>query len=88
MKNEGLCLDDSYIADDLNDPEELESTWETWTPDPIDADPLSKLRYMRICQIIQFGFCRQGCRSGFKLLESPLTFLQDCFAKAKSLFIK
>ena len=52
MKNEGLCLDDSYIADDLNDPEELESTWETWTPDPIDADPLSKLRYMRICQII------------------------------------
>ena len=51
MKNEGLCLDDSYIADDLNDPDELESTWETWTPDPIDADPSSKLRYTRICQI-------------------------------------
>ena len=45
MKNEGLCLDDSYIADDLNDPEELESTWETWTPDPIDAESSSKLRY-------------------------------------------
>ena len=44
LKNEGLCLDDSYIADDLNDPDELEATWETWTPDPIDADLTTKLR--------------------------------------------
>ncbi len=39
MRNEGLCLDDSFMADDLLDPDEMEANWETWQPDPIDADP-------------------------------------------------
>ena len=46
MRNEGLFLDDSFLADDLNDPEELEETWESWNPDPVDADP-SKLSHPR-----------------------------------------
>merc|ERR1711962_1671313 len=45
-RNEGLCLDDSFMADDLNDPDELEDTWETWMPDPVDADP-TKLSHPR-----------------------------------------
>ena len=44
-KNEGLCLDES-IFNELGgdggyndpDPEELEATWESWQPDPIDTD--------------------------------------------------
>ena len=44
--HEGLCLDDSFMADDLNDPDELEGTWETWMPDPVDADP-TKLSHSR-----------------------------------------
>lgn len=44
MKNQGLCLDDSYLADDLNNPDELEATWQTWMPDPVDADPSGKPR--------------------------------------------
>lgn len=51
MKNEGLCLDDSYLADDLNDPEELELNWFNWNPDPVDADP-TKLRHKRSSDII------------------------------------
>lgn len=46
IRNEGLCLDDSFMADDLNDPEELEETWDTWMPDPVDADP-TKLSHPR-----------------------------------------
>ena len=46
QRNEGLCLDDSFVADDLNDPDELEKTWQLWRPDPIDADP-SKLGHSR-----------------------------------------
>ena len=38
QRNEGLCLDDSFVADDLNDPDELEKTWELWRPDPIGND--------------------------------------------------
>ena len=38
QRNEGLCLDDSFVADDLNDPDELEKTWELWRPDPKGND--------------------------------------------------
>ena len=43
-KNEGLCLDESIFNEMYDggyndpDPEELEATWETWQPDPIDSE--------------------------------------------------
>lgn len=44
-KNEGLCLDESMfneLGGDYGyndpDPEELEATWETWQPDPINTE--------------------------------------------------
>ena len=44
-KNEGLCLDESMfneIGGDIGyndpDPEELEASWQTWQPDPIDTE--------------------------------------------------
>ena len=41
-KSEGLCLDDS-IYNEAGDPdnEELEDTWEDWTPDPVDASSVT-----------------------------------------------
>ena len=43
-KNEGLCLDESIFNEMYDggyndpDPDELEATWETWQPDPIDSE--------------------------------------------------
>ena len=53
-KNEGLCLDDSFLADDLNDPEELESTWEVVTS--------SSFFIFQINSKISLFIFRHGCR--------------------------
>lgn len=59
MKSEGLCLDESFLADGSaeggdQDPEEMAATWTTWQPDPVDADPakMSQSRQRRSLDII------------------------------------
>ena len=64
-KSEGLCLDDSMFNEFGDggyhdpDPEELEATWETWQPDPVETEiPF----YNRSSSNRQVGNCSQSRR--------------------------
>lgn len=66
-KNEGLCLDESMfneLGGDYGyndpDPEELEATWDTWQPDPINTEAPYKSKLKAPNKIL--GTCSQSRR--------------------------